>query len=290
MVRLLTTPGVLNDGGKIKYGFGLFTNEYRGLPVFKHSGNMSGFRAQTITFPEKKFTAIALCNNSAIMPPVIIEKLADIYLEGQFPAATAKTAKVDISKLPAGAPIPDAEAARYAGIFVNTDIYSNFRLSVREGKLFMSGLAKRELPVMRTAEGHLVMIDGDSRYEMVPMLDKAGAVAEMKLPRSYGPADLFGRVKPPFNSAEKLAEYAGTYHSEELGNDFVIASDGERFTLKISESFEAPLAAAYEDVFTTANGQISLVFDRGPGGKITGFVFNAGLDGREVKEVSFRRR
>jgi CubicO group peptidase (beta-lactamase class C family) len=290
MAQLLTAPGVLNDGEKINYGFGLFTNEYRGIPVFKHSGNMSGYRAQTITFPEKKFTAIALCNNSAILPHLIIEKLADIYLDGQFPAAAAKSSKVDIASLPAGTPIPETEAVRYAGIFVNTDIYSNFRLSMREGKLFMSGLAKGELPVTRTAEGRLVMVEGDSRYEMVPVLDKAGAVSEMKLPRSSGQADVFVRVKAPFDLPQKLAEYAGTYHSEEFNNDFVIRHDGGKFALRISESFEAPLAAAYEDVLTAANGQISLVFARGDNGKITGFVFNAGLDGREVKGVVFKRR
>ena len=290
MVRLLTTPGVLNSGEKTNYGSGLFMNDYRGLRVFKHSGNMSGFRAQTITFPEKKFTAIALCNNSAILPHSIIEKLADIYLEGQFPAAAPKGSKVDIASLPAGTPIPESEAARYAGIFVNTDIYLNFKLNMREGKLFMSGLAKGELPVTRTAEGHLVMVEGDSRYEMVPVLDKAGAVSEIKLPRSSGQADVFVRVTAPFDLPEKLAEYAGMYHSEEFNNDFVIGRAGDKFTLRISESFEAPLAAAYEDVFTTANGQISLVFARGDNGKITGFVFNAGLDGREVKGVVFKRQ
>ena len=59
--------------------------------------------------------------------------------------------------------------------------------------------------------------------------------------------------------------------------------------MQLGDSFEAPLTAAYEDVFTTANGQINLVFTRDDKRKITGFVFNSALDDREVKGVVFKR-
>lgn len=66
LIQLLTTPGTLNDGKKINYAFGLFLGKYKGLPVIRHSGNIaSGFRSQIASFREQKFTAIALCNNSA---------------------------------------------------------------------------------------------------------------------------------------------------------------------------------------------------------------------------------
>src|ERR1044072_3865083 len=84
LIGLLTTPGNLNSGEKLDYALGLWRNEYKGLPVIKHSGNMTGYRAQIVSFPEQKFTVIALSNNSAIFPSVIVEKLAEIYLEGRM--------------------------------------------------------------------------------------------------------------------------------------------------------------------------------------------------------------
>jgi hypothetical protein len=45
----------------------------------------SGYRALMSRFPEQKFSAIALCNNTAMNQYVIVHKLADIYLDGQFP-------------------------------------------------------------------------------------------------------------------------------------------------------------------------------------------------------------
>ncbi len=75
------------------YAFGMWRSEYKGLPVIKHSGNMTGYRAQIVSFPEQKFTVIALSNNSAIFPSVIVEKLADIYLEGQLKPDCAEPKK-----------------------------------------------------------------------------------------------------------------------------------------------------------------------------------------------------
>ena len=284
-IKLLTTPGTLNNGEKINYALGLFLNNYRGLPVFKHSGNMAGYRAQIATYPDVKFTAIALCNNSALLPPTIVQKLADIYLDGQFPAAAGqkKTAPV----LPNGTPIEEKDAARYAGIYANSENGIIFRLSIKNGKLVNTGLTKSEMPVMLTADKHLVTTGDGNGYEMVPVFDKSGVVSEIKMLRGNGAADTFIAVKPPL---DPLAEYVGTYYSEEFDTDYSIVPKGNGFVLKIGSSFEAPLTAAYADVFTTAQGQINLAFTRDAKGKITGFVFNSAVDEREVKGVAFTRK
>ena len=100
---------------------------------------------------------------------------------------------------------------------------------------------------------------------------------------------MFVRVKAPFDSAEKLAEYAGTYYSEEFDKTYEISRKGNTFTVHITDTFQAPLTPAYEDVFTTAEGQINFVFTRDDKGKISGFVFNSALGEREVKGIVFKR-
>ena len=289
MISLLTTPATLNSGEKITYAFGMWNSKYKGIKKVTHSGNVSGFRAQLVSFPDQRFSVIVLSNNSAIIPPTLVEKLANIYLEGQFTETAAKP-KVDIASLPAGSPIAEADAARYAGIFASADKGLTFKMNIKDGKLFHTGLAKSELPVMRTAEGRLVMVEGESRYEMIPVVDTKGAVTQMKLPRSNGDADTFVRVRAAFDSPEKLEEYTGAYYSEEFDANYRIVRKGNGFAVQLSDNFEAPLTPAYEDVFTTANGQINLMFKRDAKGKISGFVFNSAIDEREVKGVAFSRR
>ncbi|HEX6126654.1 MAG TPA: serine hydrolase [Pyrinomonadaceae bacterium] len=289
MIALLTTPATLNSGEKITYAFGMWSSKYKGLKKVTHSGNVSGFRAQLVAFPDQRFSVIVLSNNSAIIPPVVVEKLAGIYLEGQFTDTAAKP-KVDIASMPAGSPIREADAARYTGIFANPDLGLMFKMNIKDGKLVQTGLAKSELPVTRTAEGHLVMVEGESRYEMIPVVDASSAVSQMKLPRSNGQADTFVRVKAPFDSAEKLAEYVGTYYSEEFDASYQISRKGNGFIVHITDTFQAPLTPAYQDVFTTAEGQINLVFTRDDNGKISGFVFNSAWGERDVKGVVFKRK
>ena len=54
-----------------------------------------------------------------------------------------------------------------------------------------------------------------------------------------------------------------------------------------AEDLEAPLTAAYADVFTME--VIDLSFTRDNQGKITGFVFNSAGE-REIKGIAFKRQ
>jgi CubicO group peptidase (beta-lactamase class C family) len=289
LIQLLTKPGILNNGEKIDYAFGLFLNEYRGLPVFKHSGNMSGYRAQTVTFPEQKFTAIALCNNSAIFPSVIVSKLADIYLEAQL-KPEAPSEKKAAENLPQTVALPEKEALRYAGVYASSESGAVFKLSLRDGKLISTGLLKNEMAVLPVAENRFLMVADANKFELIPVINQSGAIAEMKLIRNGGKPDVFVPVKPPFDSPQQLSEYAGTYSSDELAADYKLTPEGSNLVLRIGENFEDRLNAAYADYFTLGGGIINLVFTRDEKGKITGFVFNSAADGREVKGIAFKRR
>jgi len=285
-IRMLTTAGRLNNGEKINYGFGQFHGMYRGLPVIKHSGNVSGFRAQIARYHDRNFAVIALSNNSAIFPAEIVAMVADIYLAGQFPAAPEKKAPV----WPQGEPIAELDAARYAGIFANKDLGTIFKMSVKDGKLVNSGLLPKEVPVMSTKEKHLLMVADGSAYEMVPTFDKAGRITEVKMLRANGSTDTFPLVKPPFDAPEQLEEYLGTYHSDELEADYRILRKGNGLLFQTGPTLEAPLTPAYQDAFTTGEGRVHFVFTRGDKGKISGFVLNANMDDREVKGVIFTRK
>ena len=77
---------------------------------------------------------------------------------------------------------------------------------------------------------------------------------------------------------------------DEFNADHRIELKGKSLVLQIGETFEAPLTPAYADAFSTANGQISLLFSRNDKGRISGFVFNSAVDDREVKDIEFSRR
>jgi CubicO group peptidase (beta-lactamase class C family) len=289
LIKLLTTPGTLTGGEKMDYAFGVWRQEYKGLTVIKHSGNMTGFRAQIVSFPEQKFTVIALSNNSAIFPSVIVEKLADIYLEGQLKPDAPSQKKVE-ETLPQAIALSEKDALRYAGVYASSESGAAFKLSLKDGKLVNSGLLRNETPLVPVAENRFVMIAGGDKYELIPALSASGTILEIKLTRNGGKPDVFVPVKPPLDSPQQLSEYAGTYYSDEFDADYKLTLKGNNLVLQIGENFEDNLTAAYADYFTIRGGALNLSFTRDDKGKITGFVFNSALDEREIKGIAFKRK
>lgn len=289
LIQLLTTPGTLNSGEKMAYAFGMWRGEYKGLPVITHSGNMFGYRARIGSFPEQKFTVIALSNNMAILPSVIVEKLADIYLEGQL-KPDVPSPKRAAETLPQAIALSEKEALRYAGIYANLETGKVFKLSFKDGKLINSGLLKNEIPVTPISENRLLLVAGTDVTELNPIFNNSGTISEIKILTKSGKPDIFVPVKPPFDSPQQLSEYAGTYYSDEFNADYKISLKGNNLFLQIGENLEPQLTATYADVFTTAGGQINLSFTRDGQGKIAGFVFNSALDDREVKGITFKRQ
>ncbi|HEX8247761.1 MAG TPA: serine hydrolase domain-containing protein [Pyrinomonadaceae bacterium] len=289
LLLMMTTPGTLNSGEKINYGFGLFHNEYKGLPVIKHSGNMTGYRAQLVSFPEQKFTVIALCNNMAIFPSAIAEKLADIYLEGQLKPAVPSQKRA-AETLPPAIALSEKEALRYVGIYAHPESGKVFKLSLKDGKLINSGIFKNDVPVTPVSENRLLVVESNGMAELNPVFDQSGKVSEIRAPNKSGKPDIFIPVKPPFDSPQQLSEYAGTYYSDEFDADYKFSLKGNNLILQIGENLETPLTAAYADFFTIQGGAVNVSFTRDDKGKIAGFVFNSAADERDVKGIAFKRQ
>ena len=290
LISMMTTPATLNNGKKITYAFGMWRNQYKGLPTLRHSGNMTGFRAQILSFPEQKFAVIALSNNMSVLPSAIVDKLADIYLDGQFKPASASIQKNVTEGLPPAISLSEKDALRYAGIYAHVESGRFFKLSIKDGKLVNGEFFKKEVPVTAISENRIVVVDGNGMTDLNVVFDKAGRVGEIRILNDSGTPDVFVPVKPPADSPEQLSEYIGTFYSEEFNADHRIELKGKNLVLQIGESFEAPLTPAFTDAFTTANGQVILLFNRNDKGMVSGFVFNSGIDEREVKDINFARR
>ena len=254
------------------YAFGLFHNKYKGLPVIKHSGNMSGYRSQIVSFPEQKFTVIALSNNAAIFPSAIVDTLTDIYLEGQLKPA-APSQKPVAQTLPPAIALSEKEALRFAGTYAHPESGRVLQLSLKDGKLIENAIFRKEVPVTPVSENRLLVVESNGMAELNPVFDKSGKVSEIRIMTKSEKPDIFVPVKPQLDSPEALSEYAGTYYSEEFDADYKISLKGSsKLALQISESLETPLTAAYADFFTIPDGEVNLSFTRDDKGKITGFV------------------
>lgn len=60
----MITPGRLNDGSPMDYGFGLATSTYRGHRAVGHSGGINGFSTNLTHWPDSDLTVVVLANSN----------------------------------------------------------------------------------------------------------------------------------------------------------------------------------------------------------------------------------
>jgi CubicO group peptidase (beta-lactamase class C family) len=64
--KLMTTPGTLNDGRPITYGFGLGTGTLGGHPQVSHNGGINGFVSELHHYPNDSIITVVLTNTGAL--------------------------------------------------------------------------------------------------------------------------------------------------------------------------------------------------------------------------------
>lgn len=120
----MTTPGTLNDGSPMTYGFGLQIGEFEEHARVAHGGGINGFVTAMTHYPDDEVIVVVLTNSGDAHP-------------GQLNA--------DLSRLALGLPAPeildldltDDELALYAGTYGTADI--RVAIEAREGRLWLEG-------------------------------------------------------------------------------------------------------------------------------------------------------
>ncbi len=141
LIKQLTTPGVLNNGEVLDYGFGLTVQHYRGLLMISHGGAFVGFRAEMIRFPEQRFSVAVLCNRSDGSPQEKARQVADHYLasllepkQDTVQDSTAKAISLDESELTRRKP-NSSELEAYSGIYFSPELQVSYELKVLKDRL-----------------------------------------------------------------------------------------------------------------------------------------------------------
>jgi CubicO group peptidase (beta-lactamase class C family) len=138
---LIHTPGVLNDGERISYAFGLTVDEYRGLRSVSHSGSMMGFKAAFLQFPAERFSVLITCNLGSIEPMGLARRVAELYLGDRLapieppPEGAGRGGRGGGGgERPSAAP-SEGQLEAYAGAYHSAELDVDYELSVADGRL-----------------------------------------------------------------------------------------------------------------------------------------------------------
>lgn len=150
--ELLTTRGKLNDGTQLSYALGVAVGQHKGLPTIDHSGVDAGYRSFMLYFPEQDLGIIVLSNLASCNTVDLARRTADILLD--LPAERKPEAlNPQAPARPYGtvAYEPEAPASDYTGVYYCPDIQTEYRLTEREGRLYLSHKRFSDVRLLPTA-------------------------------------------------------------------------------------------------------------------------------------------
>jgi hypothetical protein len=266
-VDSMQTRMVLRSGRRISYALGLEVGSYDGVAEVSHSGSTAGYRTYLARYPEQHVSLAVLCNLGSTNPVALGHQVADLLVTKPAAAAQSGAPTVTLSA---------AQLERWAGTYVDARTDRALHLAVRDGALAMadgpSVVARPVTPNAFRAFGNADLVFSGS------------APARRALLIRDGDTSVFTEAHAGPLTKAKLAEYAGTYASDELDVVLTVVPVGELLILRRRPADEISMRPVYDDDFATSIG--SLRFYRDAGGRVTGFGVYSG----RIRNVKFNKR
>jgi len=279
VIEQMHQQGVLNNGEKINYAFGLVIGNYKGLNVVEHSGGDAGYRSHVMRFPDQKFAVVILSNLGSFNPPGMARQVADIYLAAQLTPDPPKKAATERTVAKVNPAIYDAYAGKY-------ELQGGMMITItKEGDRLIAqpvGQPKTELLPESETKFYVKMVDADVTFQR----DEGGKVTRFML--SQGGQNIPAKRVEPFTlDSTALTEYIGSYYSDELGTVYTLILKDGKLVAQHRRHDDIALAPTGTDQFSGNAWWFSKInFVRDKENRIVGFK----LTGGRVKNLTFDKQ
>ena len=124
--------GVLNDGTKLTYAYGLELLDYRGLPIVEHTGTTGGYRTAITRFAGQHTSVATMCNVSTANSAALTHAVADVVLGSAFtkpvPVAARAANAGSAQQQAATVVLTDAERDALAGRYYSEELDATYAI------------------------------------------------------------------------------------------------------------------------------------------------------------------
>jgi len=275
----MQTVGTLNNGQKLDYALGLYVDQYKGLRRVWHSGSWAGYRANLTRFPDQKFAVICLCNFDDVPTTQLALRIADLYLADQFKATTAPPPPTTTN--PAPVIVAEVELKNKGGLYYNPRNGQLRRLTLRDGKLRIDSFTANSFELVPLSPDRFRHPASGNEIAFVASPD---GKLQLRLTTRQGRTEIFEPVASAAPNEAELAEYAGSYFSEELDTTYHMRIENGGLQFVIKDGRGRPMQPTFRDGFIGDGVQFE--FKRDAQEKIIGFTLGAG----RIRNLSFARR
>lgn len=267
-VDSMQTRMVLRNGRRITYALGLDVTSYDGVPEVSHSGATAGYRTFVARYPNQHLSLAVLCNLASANPVALGHHVADQLLTK--PAVAAQSGAATVTLTP-------AQVARWAGSYVDPLTDRVLHLSAHGATLANDDAPDASL---RASGPNVFQMSNNT----VLTFEGGAPARQVIVVRPDGDSARFREVARAASTAQRLADYVGTYASDELDAQLVVAVKDSQLVLRRRPADEFTLRPMYDDDFSSPIG--TLRFSRDANGRVTGF----GVFSGRIRDVRFAKR
>jgi CubicO group peptidase (beta-lactamase class C family) len=133
--KIISSQGILNNGGKIPYTFGNYNLTYKELDLIQHLGLTLGYRTSIRRFPDPKIAVIYLANDGNDATYGRAEKIAELYLQGlerEPPPTMPEFPYVEESDRKS---VENPELINYVGTYYSEELGAVYNLKISNNNL-----------------------------------------------------------------------------------------------------------------------------------------------------------
>jgi CubicO group peptidase (beta-lactamase class C family) len=283
LIDQLLTPGKLNSGEQLQYALGLSLGTYRGTDMISHGGSWAGYRAELIRFPTQELSVVCLCNLASMDPSRLAQQVADMYMANQL--KQDQDIDVGLPRIQSDVTFTRDKLSRYLGYYRNPVDDIVRQIVLKEGRLVYFRGPGNETELAPIAIDTFRMVGVAIRTEVSFTSRDQGQVSGMRVLSTNGKAVMFEPFTPVVLTKEQVAEYVGTFYSEELDLNYAVVSKDSQLVVKRRRSEVTPLSPTIADVFRNDTiGRIRFMRDNRD--EIEGFTLSSG----RVRNVLFKRK
>lgn len=279
VIEQMHEQGVLNDGKKISYAFGLSIGKHKGLKTVSHSGGDAGYRSHVVRFPEQKFSVVILSNITRINPSLLAGQVADIYLADQISPEEPRAKQPEQKGAKVDPAIYDAYVGKY---YIEPGLVITI---TKENSRLMSQTNSRPIvELIPESEIDFVLKGRDAKLTF--HLNNMGKATRITF--RMGDQVLKGdNFKPFISNAQQLTEFLGDYYSNELGTTYTMVTQDGKLMAQHRRHNDIKLNPTKEDTFLGERWFFRQVrFTRNSTKQITGFK----LSGGRVRNLRFEKQ
>ena len=282
LIRKLNTLAVLNNGKTFGGALGQFVGKYKDLNEIQHGGADAGYRSFLTRFPDEKLSVVVLSNAAEFNSGDMAHKVVDIYLKDKIKKEPVVEAKKEESPKRAGVSVDQATLNTYLGDF---ELQPGFNISVtlNNGQLFGQATGQPAFKLTPLSNTEFTVEGVDAKVEFVP--NGGEKVNTLKLHQNGRIMDA-PRLKGFDKNAVNLAEFSGSFYSEELSTTYDFVVVGGKLVAKHNRHSDFEIQALKKDIFSGQAwffGQIEFIRDANHG--VTGCKVSNG----RVRNLYFKK-